>query len=171
MIWLQFIHCTIVSPFILCCFSISLTGERKGEILLKKCRWIVRLIHTYYVTLMAKYMCTWLHHPLKLLPSTCFCHVPIQLNQDGFMLRFLCIFLDGDLPRQLLLESLLGSYSDRLVDVFIMYWFKSWTMKYVTFYTWINRFTCCSTCNLPIQLLLCIKMIVNKCLSASIIKY
>ena len=42
--WLRFIHYTIVSPFILHCFSFSMTGEQKGEKLLKKCWWNVWLI-------------------------------------------------------------------------------------------------------------------------------
>ena len=71
LIQLRFIHCTIVSPFILHCFSFSLTVERKGEKLLIRCRWIV-MAYTYYVTQMAKCTCTWLHHPFKLLTSTVF---------------------------------------------------------------------------------------------------
>ena len=46
-----------------------------------------------------------------------FCHVPIQVNQDGLMLRFICVFLACDLPIQLLL-NLLRTYHDRLVDGF-----------------------------------------------------
>ena len=38
--------------------------------------------------------------------------------------------------------------------VLIMYWFTSWTMKYVTFYPWTNRLNMFSTCNLLIQMLL-----------------
>ena len=53
----RFIHCAIVSPFILHCFSSSLTGE------LKNCQWIVMAyIYTCYVMLMAKmymYMIAW----------------------------------------------------------------------------------------------------------------
>ena len=37
-----------------------------------------------------------------------FCHVLIQVSQDGFMLRLICIFLGCDLPIQLLLKSLSG---------------------------------------------------------------
>ena len=46
-----------------------------------------------------------------------FCHVPIQVNQDGFMLRLICMLLGCDLPIQLLL-NLLHTYHDRLVDGF-----------------------------------------------------
>ena len=35
---LRFIHCAMVSPFIFHCFPFSLTGERKGEKLLKRCQ-------------------------------------------------------------------------------------------------------------------------------------
>ena len=35
---LRFIHCGLVSPFILHCFPFSLTGGRKGEKSLKRCR-------------------------------------------------------------------------------------------------------------------------------------
>ena len=62
----------MVSPFILHCFPFSFTGEQKGKKSLKRCWWIVWVIHTYYITLMVKYMCTWLHNPLKLLSSTMF---------------------------------------------------------------------------------------------------
>ena len=62
--------------------------------------------YTYNVTLMAKYTCTWLHHPLELLTSTMFCHKPIQVSQDGFVLRLICVFLHCNLTIQLLLISL-----------------------------------------------------------------
>ena len=68
--------------------------------------------------------------------------------------------------RESQLFSNLVTYDDRLVD-----WFTTQFMKYVTFYAWTNRFTHCSTCNLPIQLLLCVNIIVNKCLTASMVKY
>ena len=71
LIWLRFIHRTIVSPFILQNFSISLTHEWKDEKSLKRCWWIV-MAYTYYVMLMAICMCIWLHHPLKLSTSTAF---------------------------------------------------------------------------------------------------
>ena len=47
---------------------------------------------------------------------------------------------------------------------FIMYGFKSWTMKYATFYASTNGLARFSTCNynLPIQLLLCVKSPDNK---------
>ena len=38
-----------------------------------------------------------------------------------------------------------------MVDNFTMYWFMSWTRKYVTFCGWTNRLTRFSTCNLPID--------------------
>ena len=76
--------------------------------------------YTYYVTLMAKCMYAWLHHLLKLLTSAMFFHVPIQVNQDDFMLRLTCMFLGCDLLIRLLLKSLSSTYddNDRLVDRF-----------------------------------------------------
>ena len=74
--------------------------------------------YTYYVMLMARSMCTLLHHPLKSLPST-MCHAPIQVSQNCFVLRLICMILGCDLLTQLLLESLsIISYEDRLVDRF-----------------------------------------------------
>ena len=75
--------------------------------------------YTYYIMLIAKCRCAWLHHPLKLLPSA-FCHVLIQVSQDGFMLRLICVFLGCDLPIQLLLKFLSREYDDRLIDPFIV---------------------------------------------------
>ena len=72
---------------------------------------------------------------------------------------------------QLLLKLLLSVYNDRLVDHFNIYLFSSWTTKYVTFYAWTNRLPHCSTCNLPIQLHICVNTIINKYLTTSIIKY
>ena len=43
-----------------------------------------------------------------------------------------------------------SKYDDRLEDCFVMYRFTLRTTKYVIFYTFC-------TCNLPIQLLLCVK--------------
>ena len=45
-----------------------------------------------------------------------FCCVLIQVSQDGFMLKLVCMFLGCDLPMQLLLISLSSAYDDRLVD-------------------------------------------------------
>ena len=47
-----------------------------------------------------------------------FCCVPIQISQDGFMLRSICVFLGFNLLIQLLLKSLSSTYYDRLVDRF-----------------------------------------------------
>ena len=88
----------------------------------------------------------------------------IQVSQDGFMLRLVCMFLGCDMPIQLVLSSVYDNW--RIVS--------SCTdsrhglpTKYVTFYGWTNRLTCFSTFNLPIKLLLYI----NKHLTTSIIKY
>ena len=104
--------------------------------------------------------------------STMFCRVPTQVSQDGFKLRFICIFLGCDLPMQLQLKSLSSAYDAKgWKIVFTVYRFMSWTISCVTFYTWSNRLTHFSTCILPIQLLLCVIIIVNKHLTISIIKY
>ena len=60
-------------------------------------------------------MCDWLHHPSKLLQARCCC-VPIQISQDGFMLRPICMFLGCDMPIQLVLSSEYDDY-DRLEDL------------------------------------------------------
>ena len=56
--------------------------------------------------------------------------LPIQVSQDDFMLRLICVFLGCDMPIQLVLSS---EYDDRMEDHFIMYGFTSRTTKYVTF--------------------------------------
>ena len=48
------------------------------------------------------------------------CCVLIQVSQDGFMLRLVCMFLGFDMPIQLVLSS--------------EYVFTSRTTKYITFY-------------------------------------
>ena len=102
----------------------------------------------YYVTLWPNArMLDWIIR--KNYYQTRYCRVPIRVSQDGFMLRFICMFLGCDMPVQLVLSSEYDDY-DRLEDRFIMYWFTSQTTKYVTFYAWTNRLTHFSTCNLPI---------------------
>ena len=67
-----------------------------------------------------------------------FCHVPIQVSQDGFMLRVIRVFLGCNLPKQLLLKSLSYEYNDRLEDWKIISSctdsYHELAMKYVTFY-------------------------------------
>ena len=46
------------------------------------------------------------------------CHVPIQVSQDGFMLRLIWVFLGYGLPIQLLLKLLSCEYDDRFEDRF-----------------------------------------------------
>ena len=112
------------------------------------------MAYTYYITLMATCTYAWLHYPFKLLISTLLPCVDSS-QQDGFMLRLICMFLGCGLPIQLLLKSLSNQYDHSLDDRFIKYRSTLWTMKYVIFYTWPNRLTHYSTWNLPIQLLLC----------------
>ena len=64
---LRFIHCALVSPFILPFLPFSLTGERKDE----KSLWRgVDELYSFYLLrhANAKCTCAWLHNPLKLLP-------------------------------------------------------------------------------------------------------
>ena len=138
----------MVSPFILPCLPFCLTGEWKGDKSLKRCRWIVRFYLLRYAngqTCACVLDCNIRYNYYQ----AHWCRVPIQVNQDGFMLRLTCIFLSGDISIQLVLSSEYDDY-DRLEDHFIMYWLTSQTTKYVTFYAWTNRLTGFSTCNLPI---------------------
>ena len=86
-----------------------------------------------------------------------FCLVPIQVNQDGFMLWLICMFLGYDMPIQLVLNHQAHNYDDRLVDHFHYVHYNN--MNYiVTHYLTLmlelyNRLTPFSTCDLPIQLL------------------
>ena len=102
---------------------------------------------------MAKCTCAWLHHLLKLLTSALLlCSDSSQ--QDGFMLRFICVFLSCDLP------ILHAATKIAIKRNMMIYWkiasscsyrFTARTTKYVTFYAWTNRLTRFSTCNLPIH--------------------
>ena len=64
---LRVIHCVMVSPFILHCFSFWMKRWEITEEVSMNC-----MAYTYCVTPMAKWTSTWLHHLLKLLPSTFF---------------------------------------------------------------------------------------------------
>ena len=84
------------------------------------------------------------------------------------MLRLICI-LGCDFPIQLLLKSLSSMYDDRLVDRYHHVRHNVLTDTLLDAKT--NKLTCCSTCSLSIQLLLCVNIIVNKCLTTNVIKY
>ena len=108
-------------PFILHCFSrsSSLIGERKGEKSLKKHQWIVTAYSYLLHPLMSKCMCTWLHHPLKLLISTV--SLPCTDSSQPWWFHvetYICMFLGCDLPIQLLLKWLSSTYNNRLADRF-----------------------------------------------------
>ena len=68
---------------------------------------------TYYVTLMAKRTCACLHHPLKLLPLSALLSCTDSSQQDGLMLRLVCMFLGCDMPIQLVLSS---EYTTIMID-------------------------------------------------------
>ena len=55
---------------------------------------MICMAYTYYIMLMAKYMCTWLHHSLNYYQA-CFCPVPFQVSQNGFMLRLIWLHVLG----------------------------------------------------------------------------
>ena len=103
--------------------------------------------YTYYVMLMAKCMCVWLHHPLKLLTS-----VLLQCTNSSQPGMFLCWVLYA------CSWAVIYQYSccynryqvSTTIDWKIVHqvWFRSRT------YAWTNRLTCFSTCILPIQLLI-----------------
>ena len=137
----------------------------KGEKSLKRCWWIVQPAaytssYTYYVMLMAKCMCTWLHHSLKLLPSTMFLLCTDSRQPGWLMLRLMCTFLGHNLPIQLLLKLLSSMYDgDRLIYHFHHVPIHITIYKYVTLHAWTNRLTHFSICNLPIQLLLCVTLL------------
>ena len=106
---LRFIHCTLVSPFILPCLPFSLTGERKGE----KSLWRgVDELYGFYLLrhANAKCTCAWLHHPLKLLPLSALLSCMDSSHQDGLMLRLVCMLLGYDMPIQLVLSSEYDDY-------------------------------------------------------------
>ena len=56
---LRFIHCAMVSPFILHCFPFSLTGKRKGEKFTEELALMNSTVCTYYGTLLVKCTCAW----------------------------------------------------------------------------------------------------------------
>ena len=76
------------------------------------------MAYTYYVILMAKCTCTWLHHPLKLLTSTMFLPCTDSSKPGWFHVKSHMCILGCNLPIQLLLKSLSNAYKDRLVDRF-----------------------------------------------------
>ena len=112
---LVLIHCAMVSPFILNCFPFTLTGEWKGPKLLKRRWWIVQFIRIYYVMIMAKCMFTWLHHPLKLLPSAFL--LCIDSSQPGwFHIETYLHVLGLWFANTAVAKSSSRVYHDRLVD-------------------------------------------------------
>ena len=116
-----------MSPFILPCLPFSLTGERKGEKLLKR----FDELHVLYILCHANgqtHVCL-----IASSVKTIIKFAAIQVSQDGFILRLICVFFGRDMPIQLVLSSKYDDY-DRLEDRFIMYRFMSRTTKYVTFY-------------------------------------
>ena len=62
----------------------------------------------------------WFILSIKINTKCIFCRVLIQVSQDGFMLRFICMLLalGCDLLIQLLLKLLSSLYDKRLVDHF-----------------------------------------------------
>ena len=160
----------MVSPFILHCFSFSLTGNEKVR---NRWRGVNELYGLYllhhdsgqmHVCLIASSFKITTKHVLSCTNS----NQPGWFHVETYM-HVLGMWFANTAGAKIIIKWVrpyIGR-SDRLVDQivyrFILYWFISQTTKYVTFYAWINRFTHLSTCNLPIQLLLC----VNKLLLTS----
>ena len=165
---LRFIHCAMVSPFILPCLPFSLTGEQKGEKLLKRCQWIV-LFYLLHHANGQTHVCLIASSVNIITKRTAVMYQFKSARMVSVMLRLICdsssVFLGCDTPIQLVLSceydddwKIVSSCNDSCHGL---------ATKYVTFYSWTNRLTRFSTWNLSIQLLLC----VNKCLTTSIIKY
>ena len=138
-----------MSPFILPCLPFSLTGERKGE----KSLWrgVDELYGFYYVTLMAKRTCAWLHHPLKLLPLSALLSCTDSSHQDGFDVET-CMHVLG-----LWYANTAGRLSSEYTTIMIDYKIVSSCTNYVTDCKICNIFMLeqidlhvFSTCNLPI---------------------
>ena len=133
MFWLKFIHCTMVSPFVLpCLLSLWLVNEKVRN------HWRgVNELYDFYLLNHANgqmHVCLIASLPSTLLLCT-------DSSQSGWFLvetYIIILFLGCDMPIQLVL---LNEYVDRLEDHFIMYQFTSWTMKYAIFYAWIKRLT------------------------------
>ena len=98
------IHCALVSTFIFHPSLLLFLFECWKLWEITKDVSINCTAHTYYVMLMAKCMCVWLHHPFKLLTSEMFCCVLIQVNQHGFILWLIGMVLGCTLQIQLLLN-------------------------------------------------------------------
>ena len=123
---LRFIHCTMVSPFILHCFPFSLTGEQK----VRNCWRGVDELYALYL----------LHHAngqihvcllLKLLPSTFLSCTdssqPGSFDVETYM-HILGLWFNNTAGAKITMKQALWSeHEDRLEDHFIMYWFTSQT--------------------------------------------
>ena len=114
---------------------------------------------TYYVTLMAKCMCTWLHHPLKLLPSTFLpCTDSIQpgwFNVETYM-RVLELWFANTAAAEIVIKYI-GWYIGRSLSscADLHHKLQHFMLEQIELHF--------SPCNLPMQLLLC----VNKLLLTS----
>ena len=156
---LRFIHCTIVSPFTLHHFSFSLTNQQRGEKSLKGCWWIIITAYIYPITLMAKYTCTWLHHPLKLLVHTMFLPCT-NSNQAGWLHvethRCVLGLWFANTATAKIIRS--RGYDDRSFSPCT----ESCVIKneYVTFYAWTNWLTV-SVIYQHTQLLLCVNTLLS----------
>ena len=117
----------------------------------------------YYIMLMAKRTCAWLHHLLKLLLSTWLSC--IDSSQPGWFQS--CWDLYACSWAVICPYNWCYQASTTIGRSFHHVLIHRLATKYITFYAWTNRLTHFSACDLPIQLLLC----VNKRLKTSIIKY
>ena len=78
LIWLWFIYCTMVSPFILHCFSFCENVKQKDEKLLEVSVIYSSLYFLFHVN--GQYMWTWLHYLLKLPHGNAFSKNSMHCN-------------------------------------------------------------------------------------------
>ena len=99
---LRFIHCAMLSPFILHCFPFSLTGDQKGE---KKFWTGANEFYGLYLLRHANgqiHVCL-IASSLKIINKRVAAVYQFKLARNVFMLSLICMFLGCDLPIQLLL--------------------------------------------------------------------
>ena len=136
---LRFIHCAMVSPFILPCFPFSLIDEWKGEKLLKSCWWSMpNGLHLLHHTNGQMHVCLIASSVIIINKHNVFlCSDSSLISCWDLHIR---MFLGCNLPIQLLLKSLSSTYEQTCIP----------TYTYMFSYLWSI-----------IQLLLCVNNVVN----------
>ena len=114
-------------------------------------------LYNYYVTLMAKCMCAWLHHPLKLLPSSFLPCVDSGQPEWFYAETYMGLWFANTACAAAKIDIELSTTIDwKIISSCTNSLHK---LRNINFYAWTNRLTHYSTCNLPIQLLLCLNKI------------